>query len=215
MGSRINVGCGLSPTEGWLNYDNSPSLLIAKVPGLYRLLVGNGLQMQRRVAEQVQKGGMQIRFADVSRKIPERDASAEAIYSCHMLEHLDRSQAKRFLAEVWRVLSPGGIVRISVPDLRKLVAHYKNSGDANQFVELLQMGAERPTSVVGRVRQLVAGWRHHLWMYDAKSLSQLLVDCGFVDPKECQPGETRIPSPGALDLHERADESVVVEAIRP
>src|ERR1017187_6758546 len=35
---RINVGCGSSPTHGWLNLDGSPSVRLANRPWLTRLL---------------------------------------------------------------------------------------------------------------------------------------------------------------------------------
>ena len=35
---RINVGCGSTPTPGWENFDNSPSVLLARVPHAGRLL---------------------------------------------------------------------------------------------------------------------------------------------------------------------------------
>ena len=32
MGVRINVGCGMTPTPGWTNYDNSLSVKLARRP---------------------------------------------------------------------------------------------------------------------------------------------------------------------------------------
>jgi len=64
-------------------------------------------------------------------------------------------------------------------------------------------------------RALLVGDRHHAWMYDGRSLSRLLADHGFLGPGVLAPGETTIADPGALDLCERADESVYVEARKP
>jgi hypothetical protein len=52
-------------------------------------------------------------------------------------------------------------------------------------------------------------------MYDGHSLCRLLNKHGFVNAAVISPGETRIPNPGALDLYERASESVYVEAEAP
>jgi hypothetical protein len=41
-GIRLNVGCGLSPTPGWLNFDNSPSVRVAGWPVLSSVLAGLG-----------------------------------------------------------------------------------------------------------------------------------------------------------------------------
>jgi predicted SAM-dependent methyltransferase len=38
-----------------------------------------------------------------------------------MIEHLDRREARSFLAEARRVLRPGGVLRLAAPDLSRLV----------------------------------------------------------------------------------------------
>jgi hypothetical protein len=64
------------------------------------------------------------------------------------------------------------------------------------------------------VRALLVGGRQHRWLYDASSLCNLVRGCGFADATEQPPGVTRIPDPGPLDLREREDESLYVEAVR-
>ena len=49
-------------------------------------------------------------------------------------------------------------------------------------------------------------------MYDGRSLTKLVESVGFIDVTLPPAGETRIPEPGPLDLFERADESVYLEA---
>jgi SAM-dependent methyltransferase len=141
--------------------------------------------------------------------------SVDAIYTSHMLEHLDRAQARRFLAEVYRVLIPGGIVRVSVPDLGRLAERYRIAGDADAFVEGLLMFTTNPSTWRQRLRLALVGFRHHLWMYDASSLTKLLLACGFVEAASLPAGTTHIPSPGQLNLREREEESIYVEAARP
>ena len=50
-------------------------------------------------------------------------------------------------------------------------------------------------------------------MYDKKSISKLLLDNGFKDPKILEPGSTTVNDPGELNLHEKEDESIFIEAI--
>jgi hypothetical protein len=52
-------------------------------------------------------------------------------------------------------------------------------------------------------------------MYDGASLARLLVGEGFEDPVRLRPGETTIADPGALDLREREEESLYLEARAP
>lgn len=132
-----------------------------------------------------------------------------------MIEHLDRTEAQAFLSEVRRILIPGGIVRIAVPDLARLVEQYQATGDADEFIAKTRMGEPRSTGLVPRVRLALIGPRNHLWMYDGRSLSELLHKVGFADTCVMPPGKTNITDPGQLDLEERADESVYVEAFQP
>jgi SAM-dependent methyltransferase len=198
-----------------VNFDNSVTVRMAE----HRLLV-NALRKlsffddyQRQFVTTVASEG--IRWADATRHIPLPDRSADLVYSSHMLEHLDRREAKSFLTEARRVLVPGGIVRLVVPDLERLAREYVEGGDADTFMERSMLAMPKPTSLLGRVRRVVVGDRHHHWMYDARSLSRVLAECGFDDPRALPAGDTTIADPGALDLRERESESLYIEAIKP
>jgi SAM-dependent methyltransferase len=214
-GIRVNVGCGLSPTPGWLNLDNSLSVRVARWPTISAMLRRTGFLAAKsgELAEMARDGN--VRFANAAVRIPCATASVTAVYSSHMIEHLDRFEARAFLTEVKRVLRPGGVVRIAAPDLARMVSGYVADGDADGFVASIHMGLDRPAELRAWVKWTVVGPRHHLWMYDGKSLSRLLRETGFEDAAVMPPGSTRIPGPGQLDLRERAAESVYVEAVRP
>jgi SAM-dependent methyltransferase len=61
---------------------------------------------------------------DVRNGLPFQDKQMEACYASHLLEHLTRNAAARLLGECWRVLRPGGTVRVVVPDLEAIARHY-------------------------------------------------------------------------------------------
>lgn len=65
-----------------------------------------------------------IRHWNVQRGLPFRDGDADACYASHVLEHLTSSVAEQLLAECHRVLRPGGIIRLVVPDLEIIARHY-------------------------------------------------------------------------------------------
>jgi ubiquinone/menaquinone biosynthesis C-methylase UbiE len=67
------------------------------------------------------------------------DNSADLIYCSHALEYFDRDDARRVLAEWWRVLGPGGVLRLAVPDLQALIEIYhKTVYDEASLGALLQ-----------------------------------------------------------------------------
>ena len=211
---KVNVGCGLSPTPGWLNFDNSFSVRMARWPVVPGLLARMGFLAAKsaELTEMARRGD--IRFANAAARIPCVAGSVSAVYSSHMIEHLGRGEARAFLAEVRRVLSPGGVVRIAAPDLSLLIRDYGRTGDADEFVTSIHMGLSRPTGFRGWARWAGVGPRHHLWMYDGASLARLLLAMGFKEAAIMPPGSTRIAEPGQLDLSERVSESVYVEAVR-
>lgn len=61
---------------------------------------------------------------DLSRGVPLADACADVVYHSHVLEHLRRDDAAAFMRECARVLRPGGIIRIVVPDLERICRAY-------------------------------------------------------------------------------------------
>jgi predicted SAM-dependent methyltransferase len=65
-----------------------------------------------------------VRHLNLLRTFPFQDGSYEDCYSSHVLEHMPRSYAPKFVKEVYRILRPGGIFRLVVPDLEQIVRRY-------------------------------------------------------------------------------------------
>jgi SAM-dependent methyltransferase len=65
-----------------------------------------------------------VRRWDVQRGLPLREGDADACYASHVLEHLTSAAAGQLLAECHRVLRPGGILRLVVPNLETIARHY-------------------------------------------------------------------------------------------
>ncbi|MGE4538375.1 MAG: glycosyltransferase [Desulfovibrio sp.] len=67
---------------------------------------------------------------DLGREIPFPDETFHAVYHSHLLEHLPKRTAPLFLAECFRVLRPGGVLRLAVPDLEGIARAYLATLDA-------------------------------------------------------------------------------------
>jgi predicted SAM-dependent methyltransferase len=215
MSLRLNVGCGQAPSEGWLNYDNSPAVWLAKSQLLTRLLHGAGVIGASSFEFAAFCRANRILYANAAKRIPHASGTVDTVYSSHMIEHLVRDDAWAFLLECRRVLRPGGRLRLVVPDLRLLARQYLERGDADDFLGHMQLETARPGGLLAKLKWLLLGGRGHHWMYDARSLGALMAEAGFVEVETMDPGQTRIAEPGGLDLRERQIDSIYLEAVRP
>ncbi len=56
--------------------------------------------------------------------IPMGSNTVDVVYHSHLLEHFEQQQAVAFMKECHRILRPGGIIRIAVPDLERIAREY-------------------------------------------------------------------------------------------
>lgn len=89
---RLNLGCSTDIRPGWLNVDIVPRALLDLHDADYQQ-------------------------ADLNAPWPWPDSSIEEIYAADIFEHLENRI--HTLNEVWRILKPGGILRMECPDAAK------------------------------------------------------------------------------------------------
>ncbi len=131
-------------------------------------------------------------------ELPFEPASADEIYSRHMLEHLTFEQATRTVAHWSRVLRAGGIVDVNVPDLESACRQLKLDG-ASPYV---------PFEASQREHALRAlyGWQNHpddfhRSGYTESSLRRMLSEAGFASVERIQ--DTSLSGPVNLRLKAR------------
>lgn len=66
---------------------------------------------------------------DARERLPFEDASFAAVYHSHLLEHLSRDAGRAFMRQCFRVLRPGGILRVAIPDLESIARLYLENLD--------------------------------------------------------------------------------------
>lgn len=57
-------------------------------------------------------------------RLPFEDASFGVVYHSHVLEHFTRTHAMHFMKECFRILAPGGVIRVVVPNLEVIARLY-------------------------------------------------------------------------------------------
>jgi predicted SAM-dependent methyltransferase len=143
---------------------------------------------------------------NIRRPLPFGDGTVDAVFHEHLLEHLSLADGRALTRELYRVLRPGGIVRIVVPDAGLYARSYV---EARTELERLRPG--RPTAMLALQEVFL---RHgHRTAYDFETLELVLVASGFEDVRHCGFGESALPE--APDGDHRRAESVYVEATKP
>jgi predicted SAM-dependent methyltransferase len=102
------------------------------------------------------------------------DGIAKLIYASHVFEYFDRAKGMEVLKEWFRVLAPGGVLRIAVPDFEKIVKLYKEGMGIQSTLGLLYGKMEIETENGKEVL-------YHKTVYDFDSLKQILEEVGFVN----------------------------------
>jgi predicted SAM-dependent methyltransferase len=143
---------------------------------------------------------------DLRRGVPFPDDSVEAVFLEHVMEHFTFADGLTLLAECRRVLAPGGVIRLGVPDFGRYMESY--AGD-REFIERLRPRRPTPLLAVSEV-----ALRHgHRSLWDAETLERVLTDAGFVDVTRRSFGESYLqPAP---DTSHREPESVYAEGRKP
>lgn len=100
------------------------------------------------------------------------DESLSEIYLCHVLEHFSFDESELLLNNFRRKLKPGGVLRISVPDIDHLISAYKANDDDLELVKMAFMGGQDYE------------YNFHKSIYNNALLSRLFVKSGFENPKK-------------------------------
>jgi len=193
---KINIGCGLSGAPGWCNIDNSPTIPLSRLK-LGRLLFPTPAWPK------------DVRRHDVKKGLPFAEQSVSCIYSSHTFEHFSWAESLAVAKECFRVLRPGGVLRVVVPDLQLIAREYLRDSDpmaSHRFVDRLLLSHT--------IHDLFHRGAHHSQMFDESSLIALLRQAGFEEPIVSNFMQSRITDITLIELEQRKHESLYVESVR-
>jgi predicted SAM-dependent methyltransferase len=143
---------------------------------------------------------------DLRRPLPFADRQADAVFLEHVLEHMTVAEGMAVLRHAFRVLAPGGVIRVGVPDAGLYARSYAG-GD--RTIDELRPGRPTRMLALGEVFQ-----EHgHVSAWDGETLALVVDSVGFADAEVMPGGESRLePAP---DSPVRIPETVYVEAVVP
>jgi predicted SAM-dependent methyltransferase len=150
---RLNLGSGFQAKKGWVNVDLSDLADLT---------------------------------LDLRQPLPFEDNSVSAIYSEHFFEHLAVDEqaaaagdaARSFLGECWRVLRPGALLEIVVPDAEGIVQEYVARRE-QPFPQHAWWGPKWCDTAMHCVNYVFRQGREHQYAYDCDTLAHVLEQTGF------------------------------------
>lgn len=156
---------------------------------------------------------------DICEPLPIADGSVDWAYAEHLVEHVSLSAGIGWLAEVRRILAPGGVLRLTTPDLETYVDGYRAAAPFfNRHRGRLRaagVGPPMPPRRAFMFNQLFYLYGHR-WLYDFEELQHALSAAGFAaeDVRRCSFRDGLRPDVADLDRVLRNDESMYVEVVK-
>jgi predicted SAM-dependent methyltransferase len=133
-------------------------------------------------------------YLDATRQFPFRDDTFDYVACEHMIEHIDYDSGTAMLQESFRVLKPGGAIRIATPDLRVLLRlnELEKTPDQTEYIEWIASKLfPRITHCKSAfvINNAFRCWGHQ-FLYDAETLKAALEYCGFANFRDHKPGQS-------------------------
>jgi predicted SAM-dependent methyltransferase len=145
--------------------------------------------------------------ADICAGLPLPDDSFDYIVSIHTLPELSYADQDRALLELRRVLRPGGVLRLSLPDLDKALRAY-----ATKDIDYFLIPDEQVQSLSGKMIVQLLWYGRSRCLFTQEFMGELLLRCGYQSIQFCPYRQTLSPFPGIIELDDRELESFFVEA---
>lgn len=209
---KLNLGCGPVQPPGWENVDGS---LRAWVASHFSLL--DRLMTRLRIWPR-SEFSRDTTFANLLKRLPWPDNGSDCVFLGEVLEHFTRDDGMRLLSECFRILKPGGVLRVRVPDNVRFWRNYLMAFDETHVLPQSEWREEHTRWVAMFFRDICVRRRwffsyghYHKWMYDEISLVRAFQRAGFIKVSRRGFLDSAIPDVGAVETHE----DLTVEGTKP
>jgi SAM-dependent methyltransferase len=159
-------------------------------------------------SDQKEEPGVDL-ACDIAQGLPLETGSIDYAVSVHALPEVPLDRIVPVLQELRRVIKPGGILRLALPDLLKGVEAYRR-GDRDYFL-VPDEDAERLGAKL--IVQLI-WYGYSRTIFVPEFIEEMLQKAGFARVEHCGFRQTTGPFPEIVDLDNREAESLFVEAYK-
>ena len=198
-----------------------------KVP---KLQIGSGsTALEGWLCTDLIPGKRGVVYLDATKKFPFKDNTFQYVFSEHMIEHVSHSQGLAMLKECFRVMKPGGCIRIATPDLKQVARLYtdKDSDICKDYIKWsMDKFANEERDKYGYNNAIVVNYFFHKWghqfIYDEEILKKTMLEAGFKQPVKMSIHHSEKPELNQIENHHIAVgsdemitfETLVVEAVK-
>lgn len=149
-------------------------------------------------------------IADIRKGLPLEDDSIEYAVSIHALPELEYGAVVPALRELKRVLKPGGVLRLVLPDLQKAIDAYARRD--HRYFRLVE---EDAATLGGRLITQILWYGYSRTLFTSDFTAELLAKAGYVDVVSCQPHRTASRFSEIVEFDNREEESLYIEGAKP
>lgn len=154
---KLHLGCGTNLPKGWTNIDNN---------------YDKNINLKK----------LDLNW-DLTKELPYKNDSVDKIFHEHFIEHLEKPAGEKFLRECYRLLKPGGVMRLGWPDMALLIRAYATRDKKYfSYIEKNVFWGMKYQLWDELVSDYFYSWDHR-YAYSKKHMQTLLEDIGFKNIK--------------------------------
>jgi predicted SAM-dependent methyltransferase len=147
--------------------------------------------------------------ADIRDGLPIDSDSIDYAVSIHAMPEIPFTELVPTLVELRRVLKPGGVLRLALPDLDKGIAAYHRRDP-----EYFKVPDEDAKSVGAKFVTQMVWFGYSRSLFTHEFVEELLEKAGFTRIDHCGYRQTASRFPEIVELDNREQESLFVEAVK-
>jgi predicted SAM-dependent methyltransferase len=146
---------------------------------------------------------------DIRNQLPYEENMVDFIYSEHVIEHFNREDGLRLLADFYRILKHNGVVRVATPDLDYIVFKYCFFWWKQDWIK--KYGYEWIKTKAEMMNISFREWGHQ-YIYNNEELTRRLHETGFRNI--CRKKNNKSTYNELKNRETRNDSKLILEAVK-